>query len=82
MTPALVPLRDVAGEEEGESSKMKMRRKRTKRYRRERPMSRRGGEGLMQASNGTETEGQGRRELDGRVARPEEEGRDAVSLGN
>ena len=35
----------------------------------------------MQASNGTETEGQGRRELDGRVARPEEEGRDAVSLG-
>ena len=36
----------------------------------------------MPASNGTETEGQGRRELDGRVARPEEEGRDAVSLGN
>ena len=34
------------------------------------------------ASNGPETEGQGRRELDGRVARPEEEGRDAVSLGN
>ena len=36
----------------------------------------------MLASNGPETEGQGRRELDGRVARPEEEGRDAVSLGN
>ena len=34
------------------------------------------------ASKGPETEGQGRRELDGRVARPEEEGRDAVSLGN
>ena len=36
----------------------------------------------MRASNGKEMEGQGRRELDGRVARPEEEGRDAVSLGN